>query len=325
MVPILWSQEGGVSASGSGGAAKHEGIFRQQLAELGSSEKQSFVISLALSNGINWVRMDPLSKLWSSDDTLVNMNHEGLSLLSIGLRYKGFSIGSTSAQGELKAPQDIFASWFGRDAGLQAYYQRYAGFYLTSARSSTERLYPGTPQEYPDLELFNTGLNLFWFPAGSRYNFNFKEGYTQPTLGLTPYLLLKPGYFSLQSSMALLLPEHQGSFSSSLHEATSWESYQLSLNGGLALVLPLWRFYLAPAVYAGPQVAYSKASTIGSTTSLDDISLLPSYGIQMAVGYAGRHLNIGLGFINLLQSSSLEDLWMETANLQASFFASLRF
>lgn len=290
------------------------------------------VVSIYLNSGANWLSLDKNAGLLLGPQTILDLNHAGATAAGLGYKLGSFRVGASMRTDAGLGPEsrirDLYSSWTGRHWGLLAYYQAYEGFYMTSEESSVERLNPDDPYEYPSLRLIGTGLSAYWFPWGRGFDFSLRDGLAEPRLGFTPFAVAKAGYFRLSNDAPLLGRAGPG-LSSEYYDITWLRSIQGSLSAGLAFVLPLGPFYVAPAAYAGLSGSYAGAGSadVGgfSAAELSGFGLVPDLGFQAQLGFTSRRLSFGVGFANVLQRAALGELLVELANLQATFFCSLRF
>lgn len=295
-------------------------------------ERPRQVISIYLSSAANWLSLDKNAGLLLAPQTVLDLNHTGATTAGLGYKLGPFRVGASMRPDAGLGPdsriRDLYSSWTGRYWGLLAYYQAYEGFYMTSAESSTERLNPDEPYEYPSLRLMGTGLSAYWFPRGRGFDFSLRDGLSDPRLSLTPFAVAKAGFFSLLNDAPLLDRAGPG-LSPEYYDLVWLRSFQGSLAAGLAFVLPAGPFYLAPAAYAGLSASYAGAGSADSdgfsAAELRGFGLVPDFGFQAQLGFTSRRLSFGLGFANVLQRAALGELLVELANLQATFFCSLRF
>lgn len=290
------------------------------------------VVSIYLSSGANWLSLDKNAGLLLGPQTILDLNHTGATTAGLGYKLGSFRVGASMRTDAGLGPEsrirELYSSWTGRHWGLIAYYQAYEGFYMTSEESSTERLNPDDPYEYPSLRLMGTGLSAYWFPWGRGFDFSLRDGLADPRLGFTPFAVAKAGCFKLSNDAPLL--DRAGPGLSTEYYDISWlRSIQGSLSAGLAFVLPLGPFYIAPAAYAGLSASYAGAGSadVGgfSAAELSGFGLVPDFGFQAQLGFTSRRLSFGVGFANVLQRAALGELLVELAKLQATFFCSLRF
>lgn len=296
-------------------------------------EAPRHVVSIYLSSGANWLSLDKNAGLLLGPQTILDLNHTGATTAGLGYKLGSFRLGASMRTDAGLGPEsrirDLYSSWTGRHWGLLAYYQAYEGFYMTSQESSAERLNPDDPYEYPSLRLMGTGLSTYWFPWGRGFDFSLRDGLDDPRLGFTPFALAKAAYFNLSNDAPLLGRAAPDLLAPEYYDITWLRSIQGSLAAGLAFVLPLGPFYIAPAAYAGLSGSYAGAGSAErggfSAAELSGFGLVPDFGFKAQLGFTSRRLSFGVGFAKVLQRAALGELLVELANLQATFFCSLRF
>jgi len=257
-------------------------------------------------------------------DADFNLEPENSDYLGIQYSTRGFSIGlSTDAMfGNESGLREIFLSWFGQRLGFELFHQNYRNYYI--ARDDTEgKKYPGTPNEYPDLRVLNTGLSGYWFFRDN--NYRGINGQSEDLLvdSWSPLVKVTAGRFALHNDGPIIPESLRDNYDEHVRTMNRGDFYQLSVSFGITGTYTWRRLYVAGMVTAGGTVINQRWETIEGN-SYSSYALDIDTDLQAVIGYMEGDYFFGFWFINENQWASVENLSIQLMNFQVSYFAGMR-
>lgn len=203
--------------------------------------------------------------------------------------------------GESKA-RDIGLNVLSKRWGVDAFYQRYRGFYLLDKESQPlpDEAYP----QRPDINIKNFGVTGHYvfnhqkFSFRSAYNFSERQLYSKGS-----FLLFSSIYtFRVASDSSIIKGDRQIDFGENVN-FVRLRYTTFSIAPGYTFNLTFNNFFLNTTLAFGPAHHWVNYDLEGSTSTSHDIAINSFFGARVAIGYNGYRMFGGIGFIS--QGSTL--------------------
>jgi hypothetical protein len=219
--------------------------------------------------------------------------------------------------------RDIQLNVLGKTWGLDAFYQKYAGFYLTDKGSEPE---PGFP--YPqrgDIASRNYGLTANYvfnnrkFSFRSAYNFAERQLFSKGS----PLLFTSIRSFSMQADSAILDTQQELRFGSQV--AFKHLRYStFSLAPGYTYSVIYNNFFLNGSLAIGPAhhwIYYQLETGKGR----NEISINSFVALRIGIGYNGERIFGGIAFLSQGSTVKFEDVRFSNNNSSFKILMGYRF
>jgi hypothetical protein len=224
--------------------------------------------------------------------------------------------------GESRA-RDFQANALGKRWGLEAYHQKYTGFYI---EHSSQVIAPGMPYpQRPDIACRNLGVlgnymfNHQKFSFGSAYNFGERQLQSAGSFLLFSSL----NSFLVQGDSSILSGRYTNTFNSSSH-ITRLRSTVLGLAPGYTYSLIYHGFFLNGTLALGPAHNWLMYHPEGGNAR-NDIHFSQVNVVRIALGYNGDRIFGGLSFVNQGRNAHFENLRLSSTNSSFRVVVGYRF
>ena len=204
--------------------------------------------------------------------------------------------------GESEA-RDIGLNVLTKRLGVDAFYQRYKGFYILD-----KELEPLPDEPYPqrpDINTINFGLTGHYvfnhqkFSFRSAYNFSERQLYSKGS-----FLLFSSLYtFRVAADSSIIKGDRRVDFGSHV-DFTRLRYTTFSIAPGYTFNLTYNNFFLNTTLAVGPAHHWINYDLEGSVSTRHDIAINTFFGARVAIGYNGYKMFGGISFIS--QGSSLK-------------------
>lgn len=257
---------------------------------------------------------------WSYD---LYLNPENNSSLGITFNYNGFFLGlsTNTLFGGGDALSDIFFTWFGEKIGIEFYYQKYSDYYI--ANDNNNKKYPG-PNEYPDMNVMNNGVNFYYFFRNNTYRNIFKQDEELLKKGWSPFLKVSMGRFSIDNDESIIPAADRPQFDPDAASFNRYHSWQAVFSAGISGTYSYDYFYISGLVSIGGGGEYYRYSSPGSSYNTDK-NLLYDLDLQLVYGIVTSEFFVGVINSNENQMGRIKNLSIQVDNFQASLFAGMFF
>jgi hypothetical protein len=225
-----------------------------------------------------------------------------ISYKSYGFSFSG-KLGGSSRDMEVYGKtkyHDFQMYHYARKFGVDMYYQNYRGFYLDDARKYGYE--QGDPQTIrPDLKIRTMGLNTYYiFSDDFSYSASVNQQERQSQWDWTFLLMGSVNYFRINSSGSLIPAPQQAAYDE--YSGYSGGRYaSLGISPGLALIVPIYHFYLSGTLFVGGGVMNKRYDT-----SSDRVNAFEPYlkvNLRLGCGYNGDSFFAGMNVSNDATSS----------------------
>lgn len=203
--------------------------------------------------------------------------------------------------GESKA-RDIQLNVLSKRWGLDAFYQRYSGFYILDNENEPEAQEP-FPQR-PDIGTRNFGVTGHYvfnhqkFSFRSAYNYSERQLYSKGSLLLFATL----NTFRVAADSSIVIGYRQNDFGNHVNfKRLRYTTF--SIAPGYTFSLTYNHFYLNTTLAVGPAHHWINYTLEGQASENSDIAINSFVGARVAIGYNGYRIFGGISFIS--QGSSL--------------------
>jgi hypothetical protein len=255
-----------------------------------------------------------------NDSYNLSLITEGSYSMGFHLCYNGFIVGlktDTFLGGETLI-QDIFLGWFGNKVGVELYYQNYKNYFIGDSKSSNKK-YPSTPNEYPDLTIYNTGVSSYYFFKENSYRGLYTQSQEMLKNSWSPFLKPSAGTFIVKNKDSIIPATDRQYFDANIRNFNRYESYEMSLSAGITCTLAFHNIYFSPLVSIGILGEYVRYGNPGMGMK-NGKNIYADFDIQAVLGYVGNEYFFGIWFINENQLSRVKDLSIQMMNFQTSIF-----
>ncbi len=232
--------------------------------------------------------------------------------------------------------QDINLTYYSDSWGLDTYYMRYKGYYI----SNTSDLVSSPPEngvmiQQGDMECYNIGADFFYTIAGDNFSLKsaFKNSAVQLKRAGAMMLMTSYNYISFSNDKPLI-PEEQISYYGQAAAFSESSYHSVSLLPGFGYSFVLSHFYFTPVIFAGPAYQWQSYETLSkdardysvSSETIKAQILMMKYNIRLATGmnfnnfYCGFHAYLDVTDI----ANPKENLQMSATVLDATLFGGIR-
>lgn len=196
--------------------------------------------------------------------------------------------------GESKS-RDIQLNILGKKWGLDAFYQKYSGFYITYPKSE---ILAGEPYpQRPDIISRNIGLtgnyvfNNRKFSFRSSYNFAERQVFSKGSVVAFSSL----SSFSIEADSSIVSDSRQAIFGSDV-SFTKLRYTSFSIAPGYTYSMVFKNFFLNGTLSVGPSQHFIKYKKEGESEK-DDTALNSFVAARIGIGYNGQRLFGGISFL----------------------------
>ncbi len=218
---------------------------------------------------------------------------------------------SKSIFGESKA-RDIQLNVLGKTFGVDLFYQKYSGFYITDNGNEPASGMP-YPQR-PDIISRNFGMTANYVFNNQKFSFRSVYNFAERQLYSKGSFLLFSGIssFKLSADSSILTPEHEANFG----EEVSFENLRyttFSIAPGYTYSLIYKNFFLNGTLAFGPAhhwIHYRLENSI----DVYENSVNSFVAARIGIGYNGNRLFGGIGFVTQGSQVKFKDVQFSNNN-----------
>ena len=131
------------------------------------------------------------------------------------------------------------------------------------------------------------------------------------------------GWFSIQNDEQILLAEDRPFYHEDVRNMNRGDFSQMSLSVGITGTYAIRRFYCSAIVSIGGSIIQQRYQDIDGNR-YEDWAIDLDFDYQFIVGYSGQEYFLGMWFFNENYLASIENLKIQTMNIQLSCFAGTR-
>ncbi|MBT1704179.1 DUF4421 family protein [Chryseosolibacter indicus] len=218
---------------------------------------------------------------------------------------------SQEIYGKSKA-RDIQFNLLGKKWGLDLFYQRYNGFYITESGVSPDADTP-LPQR-SDIVTNNVGLTGHYIVDNSRFSFRSSYNFAERQLYSKGSLLMFGGLssFKLNADSSIITSEQQTKFGANVaFENLRYTTF--SLAPGYTYSMVFKNFFLNGTLAVGPAHHWILYKTENSADR-NETSVNSFIAARIAMGYNGERIFGGISFITQGSNVRFEDIRFSNNN-----------
>jgi hypothetical protein len=250
----------------------------------------------------------------------------GVYLFEVGLEL-AFAIPlreqSIERFGESRA-RDLQLNVLNKRWGIDAFYQRYAGFYVVDHENEPQANEP-FPQR-PDIGTRNSGVTGHWVFNSQKFSFRSAYNYSERQLYSKGSFLLFAALntFRVSADSSIVLGNRQTDFGEHVN-FTRLRYTTFSIAPGYTFNLTYNHFYLNTTLALGPAHHWMNYNLEGDSREHVDIAINSFVSARVAIGYNGYRMFGGISFISQGSSLKFEDVTFSNNNSVFKILLGYRF
>ena len=152
---------------------------------------------------------------------------------------------------------DLLLHYYTKGFGIDLFYQRYKGFYISNPEDHFSTWNDGDPYpQLPDMKSQSGGINFYYqipiFGFGKYFSLEAAFDQTERQKKSTgSFMIMASAYYlGIDNSSSIIPPESEDDYDE-LRGLEAGKFYTLSLSPGFAYSLVLWKFSFTPAAFFG--------------------------------------------------------------------------
>ncbi len=224
--------------------------------------------------------------------------------------------------GESKS-RDLQINALGEKFGVDAYFQKYKGFYITDPNV---KMLPNQPySQRADIETSNIGMNGSYVFNNKKFSFRSAYTYAERQLRSNGSFILFSSLsaFKVSGDSAIIADDDASKFGSNANikiiKATT-----LGIAPGYTYSLIYKGFFLNGTLAIGPAHNWLFNQAEGGSTQ-NDIKFSTFVAARIGLGYNGDHFFGGLGFVNQSRSAKFETIQFSSTTTTFKILIGYRF
>jgi hypothetical protein len=262
------------------------------------------------------------------NDHSINRDTDGQEpttvMFGLGFQYNGFSLNGEFNIIDGSKLYDFSGTFFTDKIGLEFMTQKYRGYYFQDSDGGDLYNADGSKKEDENLTVTFSKINLYYFIIENfSYNDVFVKYIGAPEFRWSPFLKVSPGYFLLENDDPIIPAEYETYYSESMHDMTELECYTLAVSAGVAMVIPIQKFYISPVFSIGYQRSHYNHN--GELGTKDGWGNDMAFDVKLLIAYKYEEISIGYWFCNDNQFLLINDTRIQVLNFQMKLFGSMRF
>jgi hypothetical protein len=225
--------------------------------------------------------------------------------------------------GESEA-RDIQLNLLSKRWGVDAFYQRYSGFYLLDNENEPDAGYP-YPQR-PDIATKNFGLTGHYVFNHQKFSFRSAYNYSERQLFSKGSFLMFAALntFRVTGDSSIVRGDRQADFGSHVN-FTRLRYTTFSIAPGYTFNLTYNHFFLNTTLAVGPAHHWMNYTLEGDLTEHSDIAINSFVGARVAIGYNGYRMFGGISFISQGSTLRFDDVNFSNNNSVFKMLIGYRF
>ena len=216
--------------------------------------------------------------------------------------------------------------YYGKNFGIDTYFQRYKGFYIENSEDRYTTWTPGDPLvQFPDMEIHIAGLNLYYIFSGDK--FSLRAAYDQSEIQVKSagsfMLMLSFNYFSLKNETSIIPSSVDNNFGS-ISGLEKGIFLTTSLSPGYAYTFSNGSFFFTPALFVGAGGQYQIIKTsFGDKVQFWRYTL--KLNSKVSLGYNGESFITGVTCNFDMTQIVIKDGILESVLFDAYAYVGIRF
>ncbi len=288
------------------------------------NEDKKMYISIDLTLPVSSVMISEGYDLDHPVDRSSGLDENDAKVLGLGMSYDFFAVNSEFSVFDGTMIYDFTGSMAFNRIVFELMMQKYRGYYFEDDEAQIVINPDGTYKVDKDFTTTSIRLNSYFFIND---DFSYNDAYMNIT-GVTgfkwsPFIKVSPGYFKLHDDTAIIPAEKELHYDKSFHKMTKLECYNTSISGGVAVIIPIWRFYFSPILSLGYERFYYSHN--GKTGWQHGWGNYSAFDFKFLLAYTDNTISFGYSFCNENQSMKIKGTMIQVLNMQSIFFAGVRF